>query len=108
MRRGHDDEGPEGLFTLKSSSQVNGSLSHTVTFEDRGDATNFCYLLQSFFEDLGDFSAEIVPLPVKELSEAIRSHTMKVIVVKKGKLKLYAGQPLADAEMALRSLVEQE
>ncbi|XP_049394618.1 uncharacterized protein LOC125858870 isoform X2 [Solanum stenotomum] len=108
MRRGHDDEGPEGLFTLKSSSQVNGSLSHTVTFEDRGDATNFCYLLQSFFEDLGDFSAEIVPLPVKELSEAIRSHTMKVIVVKKGKLKLYAGQPLADAEMALRSMVEQE
>lgn len=65
MRRGHDDEGPEGLFTLKSSSQVNGSLSHTVAFEDRGDATNFCYLLQSFFEDLGDFSAEIVPLPVK-------------------------------------------
>ncbi|XP_015062170.1 uncharacterized protein LOC107007869 isoform X2 [Solanum pennellii] len=108
MRRGHDDEGPEGLFTLKSSSQVNGSLSHTVAFEDRGDATNFCYLLQSFFEDLGDFSAEIVPLPVKELSEAARSHTMKVIVVKKGKLKLYAGQPLADAEMALRSLVEQE
>ncbi|XP_059310595.1 uncharacterized protein LOC132061938 [Lycium ferocissimum] len=108
MRRGHDDEGTEGLFALKSSSQVNGSLSHTVAFEDRGDATNFCYLLQSFFDDLGDFSAEIVPLPVKELSEAIRSHTMKVIVVKKGKLKLYAGQPLADAEMALRSLVEQE
>ncbi|KAJ8565932.1 hypothetical protein K7X08_008508 [Anisodus acutangulus] len=99
MRRGHDDEGPEGLFTLKS---------HTVAFQDRGDATNFCYLLQSFFEDLGDFSAEVAPLPVKELSEAIRSHTMKVIVVKKGKLKLYAGQPLADAEMALRSLVEQE
>lgn len=44
----------------------------------------------------------------QELSEAIRSHAMKVIVVKKGKLKLYAGQPLADAEMALRSLIEQE
>ncbi|KAM3265758.1 putative protein isoform X1 [Capsicum annuum] len=108
MRRGHDDEGPEGLFALKSSSQVNGSSSHTVAFEDRGDATNFCYLLQSFFEDLGDFNAEIVPLPVQELREAIRSHTMKVIVGKKGKLKLYAGQPLADAEMALRSLIEQE
>lgn len=65
MQRGPDDEGPEGLFALKSSSQVNGILSHTVLFEDRGDATNFCYLLQSFFEDLGDFSAEIVPLPVK-------------------------------------------
>lgn len=108
MRRGQDDEGPEGLFALKSSFQVNGSLSHTVAFEDRGDATNFCYLLQSFFEDLGDFRAEIVPLPVQELGEAIRSRTMKVIVVKKGKLKIYAGQPLADAEMALRSLIEQE
>lgn len=65
MRRGHEDEGPEGLFAIKSSSNANGSSSHTVAFEDRGDATNFCYLLESFFDDLGDFSAEIVPFPVK-------------------------------------------
>ncbi|KAL3505731.1 hypothetical protein ACH5RR_031113 [Cinchona calisaya] len=104
MRRGVDDVGP---FTLRSNSYGKSNLSHTVAFEDRGDATNFCYLLQSSFEDLEDFSAEIVPLSIKELKEAVESLTLKVIVVKKGQLKLYAGQPLPEVEMALRSLVGQ-
>ena len=30
-----------------------------------------------------------------------------MIVVKKGQLQLYAGQPFADVEMALYSLIEQ-
>ncbi|KAE9453232.1 hypothetical protein C3L33_14871, partial [Rhododendron williamsianum] len=98
----HDGEGAKGLFTLESK----GDSSHTIAFEDQGDASNFCYLLQSFFEDLGDFSAEIVPLPTKELNEAVSSDNMKVIVVKKGQLKLYAGQPLEEVEMALRSLAQ--
>lgn len=96
----------QGLFTLSSSYAQNDS-SHMVAFEDRGDATNFCYLVQSFFEDLEDFTAEIVPLSIKELKERVSSQTLKVIVVKKGQLKLYAGQPLPDVEMALRSLVGQ-
>ncbi|KAK3010477.1 hypothetical protein RJ639_012696 [Escallonia herrerae] len=107
MRRGDDGEGPQGLFTLKKTSQFDGDSAHTVAFEDRGDATNFCYLLQSFFEDLGDFSADIVPLPTSELEEAVESNAMKVLVVKKGQLQLYVGQPLADVEMALCSLVGQ-
>ena len=45
--------------------------------------------------------------PFQELKERVSSHTLKVIVVKKGQLKLYAGQPLPDVEMALRSLVGQ-
>lgn len=98
----HDIEGAKGLFTLESK----GDSSHTIAFEDQGDATNFCYLLQSSFEDLGDFSAEIVPVPTKELNEAGNSDNMKVIVVKKGELKLYAGQPLEEVEMALRTLVQ--
>ncbi|KAL6970290.1 hypothetical protein U1Q18_029989 [Sarracenia purpurea var. burkii] len=110
VRRGHDGEGPKGLFTLKKdtpySKDGDDSSSHTVAFEDRGDATNFCYLLQSFFDDLDDFGADIVPLSIKELDEAVSSDGMKVIVVKKGQLKLYAGQPLAEVEMALRSLVK--
>ncbi|XP_052208434.1 uncharacterized protein LOC127812143 [Diospyros lotus] len=108
MHTDHDGEGPKGLFTVKTNSYTmdKDGLSYTVTFEDRGDATNFCYLLQSFFEDLHDFSAEIVPLSIQELDEAVRSCTMKVIVVKKGQLKLYAGQPLAEVELALWSLVE--
>lgn len=59
MRRGSDPEGPEGLYTLKNVSQP-----CTVAFEDRGDANNFCFLLESFFEDLGDFRADIIPLSV--------------------------------------------
>lgn len=65
MRRGLDDEGLGGPFALKDISGSNSKSSHTVAFEDRGDATNFCYILQSFFEDLPDFSAEIVPLSIK-------------------------------------------
>ncbi|KAK6930160.1 hypothetical protein RJ641_004254 [Dillenia turbinata] len=109
MRRGSDDEGPGGLYTLKTFCQTGDQIasSYTVTFQDRGDATNFCYLLQSFFEDLGDFSAEIVPMSIRELDEAVTSHTMNVIVVKKGQIKLYAGQPLEEVEMALRSLLPQ-
>ncbi|KAK9289144.1 hypothetical protein L1049_017617 [Liquidambar formosana] len=109
LRRGSDNEGPGGLYTLKitSNAQDQSVSAYTVVFEDRGDANNFCYLLESFFEDLSDFSADIVPLSIKELHKAVKSHTMKLIVVKKGQLHLYAGQPLADVEMALRSLVEQ-
>lgn len=108
MQRGSNHEEQGGLYTLKTTSHESDPIdsSYTVAFEDRGDATNFCYLLESFFEELGDFSADIVPLSIKELHEAVKSDGMKVIVVKKGQLQLYAGQPLADVEMAMRSLVE--
>lgn len=65
MRRGRDGEGGEGLYTLKSISSTEDQTSHIVAFEDRADATNFCYLLQSFFDDLEDFIADVVPLTVK-------------------------------------------
>lgn len=105
MQRG---TGGEGLYTLKSSSSTEDRISYTVAFEDRADANNFCYLLESFFEDLGDFQADVVPLTVKELKEAEESYSLRAIVVKKGQLQLYAGQPLTDAEMALRSMIEQD
>ncbi|XP_050373463.1 uncharacterized protein LOC126791102 [Argentina anserina] len=107
MRRGSDGQG--GLFSveLNSQSQNESDASYTVAFEDRGDATNFCFLLESCFEDEDDFAASAAPLPNKELHKAIKSDGMKVIVVKKGQLKLYAGQPFAEVEMALRSLVVQ-
>lgn len=110
MRRGSGSEGQGGLYTLKFSSQPQNQRdsSYTVAFEDRADANNFCFLLESLFEDLGDFSADIAPLPNKELREAIKSDNMKVIFVKKGQLPLYAGQPFEEVEMALRSLVEHD
>ncbi|KAM6545170.1 hypothetical protein CsatB_025906 [Cannabis sativa] len=108
MHRGSDPEGPEGLYTLKPGIEARNQndYSYTVAFEDRSDANNFCFLLESFFEDLGDVRADIVPLSIKELQEAINSNKLKVIVVKKGQLQLYAGQPFAEVERALRSLVK--
>lgn len=106
MRRDSDHEGQGGLYTLKIAPEAQEQRNcYTVAFEDRVDASNFCFLLESFFEDLGDFSADVVPLPVKELHEAV-SDGMNVIVVKKRQLQLYAGQPFADVETALHSLVE--
>ena len=57
MQRGSDPDGPAGLFTVGSS--------YAVAFADRGDATNFCFLLVSFFEDLGDVSVDIVTMSAK-------------------------------------------
>ena len=67
MRRGSEHEESGGLYALRVPPQADkhGDFSYTIAFEDRGNADNFCYLLESFFEDLGDFSADIVPLQVK-------------------------------------------
>ncbi|KAG1365228.1 hypothetical protein COCNU_12G002280 [Cocos nucifera] len=108
LRRGSDGNSPKGLYSLQmnSSSDDGDFTSYTVAFQDRGDATNFCYLLESFFEELGDVSADVVPLTIQELDEAVKAGELKLIVVRKGQLHLYAGQPLAEAETALRSLLE--
>ncbi|KAG6731806.1 hypothetical protein I3842_01G147000 [Carya illinoinensis] len=108
MRRGSDREGQAGFYNLKFGSQAEeqSNSSYTVAFEDRADASNFCFLLEDFFKDLDDFSADILPLSIKELHEAVKANAMKVVVVKKRQLQLYAGQPFADVEMALHSLVK--
>eukprot|EP00268_Persea_americana_P056681 TRINITY_DN6714_c2_g1_i4.p1 TRINITY_DN6714_c2_g1~~TRINITY_DN6714_c2_g1_i4.p1 ORF type:complete len:671 (-),score=159.93 TRINITY_DN6714_c2_g1_i4:545-2557(-) len=107
LRRGSDHEGSEGLYSLKMNSHSgNESCSCTIAFEDRGDASNFCYLLESFFEGLGDFSADAVPLSTKDLEEGAKSKGAKVLVVRKGQVQLYAGQPLADVERSLRSILK--
>ncbi|XP_031098404.1 uncharacterized protein LOC116002408 isoform X2 [Ipomoea triloba] len=104
MHTSHDGKVQQRLYSLKSSS---GDLSHIVAFEDRSDAANFCYILQSYFEDLEDFSTEIVLLSFNEHDESVKSSMENAIVVRKGQLKLYAGQPLVDVETALRSLAAQ-
>lgn len=67
LNRNSDPEAPRGLYSLKLKSHLENeaSSSYTIAFEDQGDATNFCFLLESFFEDLGDFSADVVPLSIK-------------------------------------------
>ncbi|XP_019181209.1 PREDICTED: uncharacterized protein LOC109176208 isoform X2 [Ipomoea nil] len=104
MHISHDGKVQQRLYSLKSSS---GDLSHIVAFEDRSDAANFCYILQSYFEDLEDFSTEIVLLSFNEHDESVKSSMENAIVVRKGQLKLYAGQPLVDVETTLRSFAAQ-
>ena len=53
-------------------------------------------------------SGKILNLSFQELEEAIKSQMMKVVVVKKGRLQLYIGQPLTDVESALRKLIEED
>ncbi|XP_031743930.1 uncharacterized protein LOC105436003 [Cucumis sativus] len=109
MRQGSDGEELDGLFTLKvpSATQDIEESTYAVAFENHVDANNFCYLLESYFEELENFTTDVIPLPTKELEKFIKSNTRKMIVVKKGQLQLYAGQPFADVEMALYSLIEQ-
>ncbi|CAL9145269.1 unnamed protein product [Musa hybrid cultivar] len=108
LRRGSDGNGPKGLYSLdiSSSSVDEKAPSYTIAFQDRGDATNFCYIVKTFFEDLGDVSADIVPLTVKELDQVVKSFDLKVIVVRKGQIHLYAGQPLVEVEAVIRSFLD--
>lgn len=107
MRKSSEGEGMEGFYTLRvySDTENQSYTPYIVAFQARNDARNFSYLLESVFEDLPDASIDVVPLPTKELKQVAESLENKVIVVKKGELKLYAGQPLAEVDTALRSLV---
>lgn len=67
MQRGSNG-GQKALYRLKftSKDQDQGDDdSYTVAFEDQADANNFSFLLESFFKDLGDFSADPVPMSIQ-------------------------------------------
>ena len=68
MHRGSEDEEHGGLFTLRVPSKtqdIEEYTTYTVAFEHHVDANNFCYLLESFFEELDNFTTDVVPLPTK-------------------------------------------
>ncbi|ESQ55894.1 hypothetical protein EUTSA_v10025032mg [Eutrema salsugineum] len=110
MRSNIDQEITEGYFTMRTESmeQNEGQVSHMIAFEDQSDAINFSYLLESVFEDLDDFSANIAPISTKDLYNELSSGGKNVIVVKKRQLTLYAGQPFEDVERALRTLIQEQ
>lgn len=58
-----DQEISEGYFTMRTKPM--DQVSHMIAFEDQSDAINFSYLLESVFEDLDDFSANVVPISTK-------------------------------------------
>jgi hypothetical protein len=109
MRSNIDQDISEGYFTLRTESmeQNEGQVSHMIAFEDQSDARNFSYLLESVFEDLDDFSADIAPVTTKDLYDEVSSGGKNVIVVRKRQLTLYAGQPFEDVERALRTLIQE-
>ncbi|CAN7080993.1 unnamed protein product [Brassica oleracea var. botrytis] len=110
MRSSIDQEVSEGYFTMRTESmeQNKDQVSHMIAFEDQTDATNFSYLLESVFEDLDDFSANVVPISTKDLYNEVSSGGKNVTVVKKRQLKLYAGQPFEDVETALHTLIQEQ
>ncbi|EOA16466.1 hypothetical protein CARUB_v10004620mg [Capsella rubella] len=110
MRSKIDQDISEGYFTLrtKSMEQNEGQVSHMIAFEDQSDARNFSYLLESFFEDLDDFIADIAPVSTKDLYDEVSSGGKNVIVVRKRQLTLYAGQPFEDVERALQTLIQEQ
>lgn len=70
MRSNTDQDISEGYFTLRTESmeQNEGQVSYMIAFEDQSDARNFSYLLESFFEDLDDFTADVAPISTKVVS----------------------------------------
>lgn len=108
MQKGRDCGGLEGFFTLRIDSDTKNQscTPYIVAFEARNDARNFSCLLESVFEDLPDASIDVMPLSTKDLKRVAESLNKEVIVVKKGEVQLYAGQPLAEVEAALRYLVK--
>ncbi|KAL5713024.1 hypothetical protein ACHQM5_015141 [Ranunculus cassubicifolius] len=102
LQRSSEREGPRGFYSLK----MEDGSRYIVAFEDNRDASHFCVILDIYFDELEDLSADVVPLSTSVLKDEAEASGLKVIVVRKGQLRLYAGQPLADVEMILQSLVK--
>lgn len=64
MQKGIGNEAERGFYniTMDSVADSASNYSYTVAFEDRNDAQNFSYLLESAFEDLPDAAVDIAPL----------------------------------------------
>ncbi|KAH9620967.1 hypothetical protein KSS87_016718 [Heliosperma pusillum] len=106
MQKGLGSEAQQGFYTLHIHSDAEYEASYTVAFEDQNDARNFSFILDSVFGDLPDAAVDVVMMSTQELKEILNSVKKNVVVARKGELKLYAGQPLEDAESALRLLVK--
>lgn len=68
IQRDSNTESPKALYRLNftSKQREQGNDFYTVAFEDQADANNFCFILESFFEDLDDgFSAIVFPMSIQ-------------------------------------------
>lgn len=106
--RSKSESKEEGLYSLNMTPDFEGITGtksetkyHTVAFQDRKDAVNFCSLLLSQPDKFVADSAEVVPLSPKDLYQEAKEEGFKVTVLKKGQLKLVPGQPLEDVEQRI-------
>lgn len=87
------------VFLVTMFNTISGVLLHSGVGHDNPS-------LYSFYFSSRNLSDNNEIKIVQELHEAVKANAMKVVVVKKRQLQLYAGQPFADVEMALHSLVQ--
>nr|ABK26563.1 unknown [Picea sitchensis] len=102
LYRNNKGEVLKGLYSLEMVPGIESASKpgpyHTIAFQDHADARNFCYILQSHYNDLGDASVHVIPLSSKEFYEEAMSTAFRVTVIKKGELRLHIGQPVEEVE----------
>ena len=67
MYRVEDDVPKIGFYSLEMASDLDldPKQYHVIAFEDPGDSKNFCHIMQSHLEMLGNGSAFVVARPPK-------------------------------------------
>ncbi|KAL2896742.1 Phosphoribosylformylglycinamidine synthase [Bienertia sinuspersici] len=87
--KGIGNEAERGFYNLMKESDADNlsNSSYTVAFEDRTDAQNFSYLLESAFEDVPDAAIDIAPLSRKDFKEVAESLENKVFCRKEGRVE---------------------
>lgn len=102
LYRNNKGEVLRGLYSLEMVPGIESASKpgpyHTIAFQDHADARNFCYILQSHHEELGDASVHVIPLSSKEFYDEAMSTALRVTVIKKGELRLHIGQPIEEVE----------
>ncbi|KAL2610375.1 hypothetical protein R1flu_028948 [Riccia fluitans] len=98
-----DGEVQSGLYSVDIGPAIEGvgdtsDAIHTVAFQDRGDAYNFCRLLQQESSKIGADGVEVIPFAPKELYRDAKEEGYKVTVIKKGQLQLSVDQSLEEVE----------
>ncbi|CAM6091049.1 unnamed protein product [Calypogeia fissa] len=99
-----------GLYSVDVAPALDGVAGvpsvayHTVAFQDRGDAQNFCTLINSQPENLNAAGAEPVPFDPKDLYNDAKSEGFRVTVIKKGQLQLSVDKPFDEVESRILEL----
>ncbi|KAK9061968.1 hypothetical protein SSX86_019152 [Deinandra increscens subsp. villosa] len=89
-----------GFYSLEMASdlELDPKPHHIIAFEDAGDCKNFCYVIQTHMEMLGNGNAFVVPQLPKDTYQEAKANGFNVTVIRKGELKLDVDQTLEEVE----------